>query len=549
VARSHGGWIHKLETTRRVLFHLPQLRKAIAEAKPVYLAEGEKDVLALEGAGVAATCNPMGAGKWGEEYSEMLRGADVVIVQDEDEPGRAHARRIAAALQGVARAVRIVAPALGKDAHDHLTAGKTVAEFRPVETDADRASTPVGRQLVIVRLSEVVARPPEYLWYPWLPRRTFVELGGDPGAGKTFLACELIACGTNGRRPGGAPGDEVSVVFMAGEDNLEMVLKPRLDAAGANHARITSIKGTQGPDGGLDDLLIEQNFHAIVEHVRGEGAGLVYIDCLVDVLADHDGHGYTQTRRAMRFLPRLAEETGAVVLATRHMKKTGDGIAWKQSIGSVGYTSRSRVSLQVYQDREDDGRRVLACALHRMGEMPPSLAFRLEGGDASSGVPPHVGWIGENHRSANDLAAEAAKTERDAPAKDRGAAWLTQRLAAGPVDRETLFAEGEALDLSRACLYRAAGVLGVVKHAEPPASFGTGRRSTWGLAHTSQSNEPLGETNGKLNDLAHTSQHTLDETYVCKQCGNGDAIEWDGQLWCPKCNMMGYVRAVKARAA
>jgi hypothetical protein len=254
-------------------------------------------------------------------------------------------------------------------------------------------------------------------------------------------------------------------------------------------------------------------------------------------------------RRAMRLLPRLAEDTGAVILATRHMKKTGDGIAWKQSIGSVGYTSRSRVTLQVYQDQEDEGRRILACALHRMGETPPSWAFRLQGGDKARGVPPHVGWIGEDHRSANDLAAAAAKTERAAPAKDGAAALLAQRLAAGPVDREAIFTESEALDLSRAALYRAAEELGIDKHPEPPTGFGTGRRSTWDLPHTSQPNAPLDETDGKTNGLAHTSQHSLGETYVCKQCENGDAIEWNGQTWCPKCDMMGYVRAVKARRA
>ncbi len=103
-----------------MLYRLPRVLEAIARDEAVYLAEGEKDVHALERAGVVATCNPMGAGKWRDEYSEALTGAEVVIVSDRDEEGRAHARQVAASLSGSAAAVRVVEPAAGKDASDHL---------------------------------------------------------------------------------------------------------------------------------------------------------------------------------------------------------------------------------------------------------------------------------------------------------------------------------------------------------------------------------------------------------------------------------------------
>ena len=92
----HGDWVWNLGDTRRVLYHLPQVIAAVAAGEPIVICEGEKDVEALTKIGVVATCNPHGAGKWRPEYSEFLRGADVTIVQDKDEPGRQHAQAVAA---------------------------------------------------------------------------------------------------------------------------------------------------------------------------------------------------------------------------------------------------------------------------------------------------------------------------------------------------------------------------------------------------------------------------------------------------------------------
>src|SRR5437899_8458002 len=64
-----GGWTWNLNGTRRVLYHLPQLRAAIAAGKRVFIVEGEKDVAAVERAGYAATCNSGGAGKWRRDYA------------------------------------------------------------------------------------------------------------------------------------------------------------------------------------------------------------------------------------------------------------------------------------------------------------------------------------------------------------------------------------------------------------------------------------------------------------------------------------------------
>jgi 5S rRNA maturation endonuclease (ribonuclease M5) len=113
-----GGWVWKLGDTRRVLYRLPRILEAVAAGASVYVCEGEKDVHALEAAGVTATCNPGGAGKWRNEYAEALEGARVVVVRDRDDTGRRHADAVVASLRGqgmfrrngraAARSVRLV---------------------------------------------------------------------------------------------------------------------------------------------------------------------------------------------------------------------------------------------------------------------------------------------------------------------------------------------------------------------------------------------------------------------------------------------------------
>ncbi|OAI39918.1 hypothetical protein AYO39_02250 [Actinobacteria bacterium SCGC AG-212-D09] len=140
----NGGWVWNLNGTRRVLYRLPRVIAAVAAGQWVFVPEGEKDVHALEEAGVVATCNPGGAGCWEDEYAEVLRGARVAVIADKDDPGRRHAREVADSLAGVAAEVRVGEAAEGKDAADHLAAGREVREFVQVALDEVAAAEPAA---------------------------------------------------------------------------------------------------------------------------------------------------------------------------------------------------------------------------------------------------------------------------------------------------------------------------------------------------------------------------------------------------------------------
>lgn len=162
----HGGWIWKLDNTRHVLYRLPRVLAAVEAGKPVYVVEGEKDVHAIERAGAAATTIIGGAsGRWLPEFSKLLAKTRTVVVADNDQPGRDQAQRIATAIAEHGGQVETVRPAISTehaDAYDHLTAGRGLHEFIPLDDQAEAVPVQDGAEL----LDEVDQTLTRYLVFP-----------------------------------------------------------------------------------------------------------------------------------------------------------------------------------------------------------------------------------------------------------------------------------------------------------------------------------------------------------------------------------------------
>jgi len=121
-----GGWIWNLEGVRPVIYRLPDIMSAIANGDNVYVTEGEKDCDNLWAIGLVSTTNPFGAGKWKSEYSEMLSGANVVLVPDNDDEGRKHAISVLDSLEGKVKSLEVLGiPSSAKDVTEWLEQGHT----------------------------------------------------------------------------------------------------------------------------------------------------------------------------------------------------------------------------------------------------------------------------------------------------------------------------------------------------------------------------------------------------------------------------------------
>jgi Protein of unknown function (DUF3631) len=156
-----GSWINNTKGINTgILYHAPDVARAITEGRIVAVVEGEKDANSVRALGIVATCNAHGASelgkrpKWTRAHSEQLRGADIVVLNDNDGAGYAHADATCNLSLGIAKRVRRLDLAKhwpeiqqGGDVSDWLAAGHTGEELEALIASApDYAPTEQAKE-------------------------------------------------------------------------------------------------------------------------------------------------------------------------------------------------------------------------------------------------------------------------------------------------------------------------------------------------------------------------------------------------------------------
>lgn len=138
------GYVKGLGDLKPVLYHADRLANEYDRSKPLFIVEGEKDADRLICEELQATTNPMGAGKWRDEYTDQLGGfEDVYVIPDNDEAGEKHAQRVKASIPG-AKIIRLTGLPLKGDVSDWLDAGHTVEELLEIAHSAAGTSVASG---------------------------------------------------------------------------------------------------------------------------------------------------------------------------------------------------------------------------------------------------------------------------------------------------------------------------------------------------------------------------------------------------------------------
>ena len=116
---------------KSVYGNLKGLNKAIAENRPVFIPEGEKDVDTLTKRDYTALTYG-GSGDWQSEFATLFKGAEVYILADNDEPGRKVANAILTDLKGIAKSAKVIVPVPDipkADISDYFAAGHSNEDF------------------------------------------------------------------------------------------------------------------------------------------------------------------------------------------------------------------------------------------------------------------------------------------------------------------------------------------------------------------------------------------------------------------------------------
>lgn len=378
IKRNPQKWYHtpknlKPDDAPALLYLLPELIVAVRAGHTIYIAEGERKVEALCRWGLTATCNDGGAGKWRREHAAPLYGADVVVLPDNDAPGRRHADLIGRSLEGIAATCRLLElPGLPEhgDIIDWIAVGGTQAEFERLVAKASKWKPYGADSLGLIHGADLKPEWQRWLWYGRVPCGTLTLLVGLPEVGKSQLYCYLCACITTGR---GLPPDDIDrsnmalpadVLIVCTEDRLRQTLVPRLIAAGANMNRVHFLRFVPGANGKPRGLDLTQD----IEQVRATLAAHPNITLLVlDPLSEFigikiDSHNTSMVRATLGPLMEMLDSSGSEVatLGVSHLAKSKSGAVQTAAIGSVGFSACARSSLLAMAEEEevedDDGK-------------------------------------------------------------------------------------------------------------------------------------------------------------------------------------------------
>jgi hypothetical protein len=198
----------------------------LAEGQPVFVVEGEKKVHRMRELGATAICGDDAAtSKWLPSHAELLRGLDVILWPDSDEPGESYIANAARCLDGHAASLRVVRPfglpngSKGLDVCDWQ--GELAELIEGAEPYVPLPSPQPGRPKALIRLlsyPEMVALPEgEFLVEGVIVRRAKNVLFGLSNAFKSFLAADMGGSVSTGCSYHGMAVKKCTVVYVANE--------------------------------------------------------------------------------------------------------------------------------------------------------------------------------------------------------------------------------------------------------------------------------------------------------------------------------------------
>ncbi|GIW96964.1 MAG: hypothetical protein KatS3mg111_0297 [Pirellulaceae bacterium] len=284
----------------------------------------------------------------------------------------------------------------------------------------------------LVCLADIEPRAVRWLWRNRIPAGRVTLLVGIPGAGKSFLTCDMAARISTGTPwPDASECERGSVLLMTAEDDPHDTIRPRLDAHRADVSRVHLLAGGLiGDDANERTVMVTLgDVDVLREAVERVGdCRLIVIDPIGSFLGGRtDAHRDNEVRSVLAPVVQLAEETGAAVLVVAHRRKGTAGSADDSALGSRAFTGLARAVWHVSADAENEHRRLLLPGKCNVAARQSGLAYRIEG------EPARLVWESEPVEMTAD---EALAAQAEAGANGGGVAdaveWLGQRLSDGP---------------------------------------------------------------------------------------------------------------------
>ena len=239
----------------------------------------------------------------------------------------------------------------------------------------------------LVRMSQIEAHDPEFLWWPYLRLGNLNLLRGNGGSGKTSLTFALAAAISKGVQPAEMPGqlnvDRPGIVIYLGSEDDLPEYRAMLDRNGADPNNIL-IPSAHIPTLG--------EMSTIEMMIRRFAATMIVVDPVQALLPDGvDMNKSNQVRPLLDDMRRVCRETGCTALILEHLNKMTKSANAYRGSGSMDFYNASRSVL--IAGWTPDGQRVCGHLKSNGANFGPGILFDIDkngrlawgGGDSTIG--------------------------------------------------------------------------------------------------------------------------------------------------------------------
>jgi predicted aconitase with swiveling domain len=331
-------------------------------------------------------------------------------------------------------------------------------EFENVGHDKKTEDADGWTSIADVKPTEV-----EWLWKPYIPLGKVTLFDGDPGVGKSWASCALVAAVTTGNGlPGVVETEPRKVLMLSAEDGLSDTIRPRLEALGAELSRVVA-----RPAMTLDQSGMEQLKAQVVRHKPA----LIIIDPLFAFVGGKkDIYRDNEARTVTTPLAELAQAHSCAIVAVRHLTKLQQKAIYAGG-GSMAFIGAARSALLFGHDANNPQKFGFVHAKSNLAPKGGAIGYKIEGTLDGRG---RFIWTGDT-----DLTAEQILTMPDCKGRRTSASSIAEDLLRdvlrnGEAPANEVFMQAERAGIAGITLRRAKRALNVNARRVSKGNHGSG---------------------------------------------------------------------------
>lgn len=324
----------------------------------------------------------------------------------------------------------------------------------------DELDTMTGNPIVYRCVSDIKAKPINWLWPDRLARGKVSMIAGNPGLGKSQITASLSAIvSTGGQWPvDKTPCKAGNIIILSAEDDAADTIRPRLEAAGADLTKIFILDAvrtyTDMGEAVLSPFDLKTDLLALEGMISDiGGASLIIIDPITSYLGTTDSHKNAEVRGLLTPLSDMAGRHESAIVCVSHLNKSGSSEAMMRITGSLAFVAAARAAYLVAQD---ETRRVFLPMKNNVGNDQTGLAFTIEGVDLGDDIQTsRVSWCNEVISMSADEVLERSTGQEERSALDEAQEFLTDLLTGNPLSAKQVYKEADQAGHAKRTIQRA----------------------------------------------------------------------------------------------